>query len=71
MRARLATIFTLLVLVGGTGGAIAAASGSGSNPETGGSAAASQYNNGKHCGQHKTDPKTCPKPNDHSNPNPR
>ncbi|HET9718549.1 MAG TPA: hypothetical protein VFP55_00575 [Solirubrobacteraceae bacterium] len=42
MKARLATVFTLLALVGGTGGALAVA-GSGGGGGSGASAAASQY----------------------------
>jgi hypothetical protein len=46
MKARMATIFTLLALVGGTGGALAVAGSSGSG--TNKSAAASQYKPKKH-----------------------
>lgn len=56
MKPRLATIFTLLALVGGTGGALAVASSGGSGH--GQSAAASQYKPGQRCGHHKNDP--CP-----------
>lgn len=54
MKARLATIGTLLALVGGTGGALAVAGSGGSGSNT--SAAASQY--GQKCGHHKNQP--CP-----------
>lgn len=49
MRSRLASLFTVAALIGGTGGAIAVAGQGSSHGENGG-AAHGQYNNGKGCG---------------------
>lgn len=62
MKARVSTILTLLVLVAGSGGALAVASGSGGPGAT--SAATSQYKPGKHCGK-RPRPANCPKPKKH------
>ena len=52
MRSRIATVATLLALVGGTGGALAFAdSGNGDGYGQGG-AASGQYHHGKHCRRH-------------------
>jgi hypothetical protein len=49
MRSRIATVFTVLALLGGTGGAIALA-GQGSSGGPAGGAASGQYKPGKGCG---------------------
>ena len=49
MRSRIATVFTVLVLIAGTGGALALA-GQGSSGGPAGGAATAQYKPGKGCG---------------------
>jgi hypothetical protein len=56
MKQRLVTVFTLLALVGGSGGALAIAGSGGSGQVH--SAASGQYKPGQRCGKHKNQP--CP-----------
>jgi hypothetical protein len=65
MRSRLATGATLLVLLAGTGGAIALGE-AGSSAGGQGGAATAQYKPGKGCGKgHAPRHKKCPKPKSH------
>lgn len=65
MRSRLATYATMLLLVAGTGGAIALGE-SGSSGTGQGGAATAQYKPGKGCGKgHAPRHKKCPKPKSH------
>jgi hypothetical protein len=74
MKSRLASILTLLTLVGGSGGAIAVAnSGSGNGNGNSGSAAGAVYKPGKHCGDKNhigegsngNNPQSCPPQSQH------
>jgi hypothetical protein len=72
MKARIATVFTALALIGGTGGAVALAHGAGSHGKGAGAEGAEykQYRPGKGCGDrnhrhtgsHGKKQRPCPKP---------
>jgi hypothetical protein len=65
VKSRLATIMTLVALVGGTGGALAVAN-SGSGNHGSGSAATGQYRPGHGCGdKNHQHTKGCPPPHHH------
>lgn len=78
MKSRMATVFSVVALLGGTGGAIAVASHGASGSATGGGASEAQYHPGKGCGDrddHRGGPpgnpsnNSCPSQAGHGNQN--